>query len=319
MHCRIAPPAGRLRRLCVAGAFQTGAQAAEGNQGKWYIGANIPVMFIDNTKTGIKAGSVVPGEMPTDPPVPLSYSTNSVSSYGLGFRVGGVVGYYVLPGLRIEGELFYGFARVKKNVYSGTRVGGQVVPGVPKKINQTVKGNAKMLGGMVNAWYDIDTGSAFSPFIGGGIGVFQADFGSVKWDTQQVTRDIARPILTPRIQPLAEAAFMATNDALPANQQLTAGTPQYEAAERAAVNAAVDQAIAALPKAPRPKDKDTVFAYQIGGGIGYRVDESITVQLGYKYQAAAGLQFDGKSGPTSVKTKTDMKIHLFEVGLRYQF
>ena len=176
-----------------------------------------------------------------------------------------------------------------------------------------------MLGGMVNAWYDIDTGSAFSPFIGGGIGVFQADFGSVKWDTQQVTRDIARPILTPRIQPLADAAFMATNDALPANQQLTAGTPQYEAAERAAVNAAVDQAIAALPKAPRPKDKDTVFAYQIGGGIGYRVDESITVQLGYKYQAAAGLQFDGKSGPTSVKTKTDMKIHLFEVGLRYQF
>ena len=230
------------------------------------------------------------------------------------------MGYSVLPGLRVEGELFYGFARVKKNVYSGTRVTfSGTTTSHDGKINQPIKGNAKMLGGMVNAWYDIDTGTALSPFIGGGIGVFQADFGSLKWDTQQVTRDIARPILTPQIRPSAEAAFATANGLLPSNQQLADGTPEYAAAEAAAVNAAVDEALARLPKAPRPKDKDTVFAYQVGGGIGYRVDESMTVHLSYKYQVAAGLQFDGKSGPTSVKTKTDMKIHLFEIGFRYHF
>ena len=69
----------------------------------------------------------------------------------------------------------------------------------------------------------------------------------------------------------------------------------------------------------RPKDKDTVLAYQVGGGVGYRVDDSITVQFSYKYQLAPGLQFDGKGVAGTVKTKSDMKIHLFEVGFRYHF
>ena len=72
-------------------------------------------MFIDNTKTSVKGTSV--SQQGT-----TNYTTNAVSHYGLGFRIGGVVGYYVLPNLRLEGELFYGFARVKKTVYSKTRV-----------------------------------------------------------------------------------------------------------------------------------------------------------------------------------------------------
>ena len=62
----------------------------------------------------------------------------------------------------------------------------------------------------------------------------------------------------------------------------------------------------------RPKDKDTVFAFQVGGGVGYWVDDTTTVQLSYKYQLAPGVQFDGKGVAGTVKTKSDMKIHLFE-------
>jgi len=288
--------------LCLAPPVATGAQAAERNQGKWYFGLNVPVMFIDNTKTSVKAGSVLPGAQPA----PISYTTNGISHYGLGFRIGGVVGYYVLPGLRFEGELFYGFARVKKTVYSGTQVktpfGTLSHDG---KINQPSKGSAKMLGGMVNAWYDIDTGTAWSPFIGGGVGVFQADFSGLKWDTQKVSRDIATPLITAGVQ----ANLAQTQPGL------QPGSPGY----LAALKAGVDTGLAALPEAPRPEDKDTVFAFQVGGGIGYRIDESLTVQLSYKYQMAPNLQFDGKMGPTSVKTKTSMKIHLFEVGFRYLF
>ncbi|MYF07577.1 MAG: outer membrane beta-barrel protein [Rhodospirillaceae bacterium] len=286
----------------LAPAFATGAQAAEGNEGKWYFGLNVPVMFIDNTKTSVTAGSVLPGATP----VPISYTSNGVSSYGLGFRIGGTVGYYVLPGLRVEGELFYGFARVKKTVYSGTRVKTPVAT-IPHdgKISHPNKGSAKMLGGMANVWYDIDTGTAWSPFIGGGIGIFQTDFSGVKWDTQKVSRDIATPLIT--------AGVMAN---LAATQpSLQVGSPEY----LAALKTGVDAGLAALPEAPRPKDKDTVFAFQVGGGVGYRIDDSVTVQLSYKYQMAPNLQFDGKMGPTSIKTKSSMRIHLFEVGFRYHF
>ena len=286
--------------LCLAPAFLTGARAADGNEGKWYIGANIPVMFIDNTKTGVNASTALPSG-------PINYTTNGTTHYGVGFRVGGLVGYYLLPNVRVEGELYYGFARVKKTVYSGTRVttpDGMTIP-MPQKINQPSTGNVTMMGGMVNAWYDIETGSAWSPFVGGGIGIFSTDFGDLKWDTQKVTRDIATPLLTAGVQ----ANLAATQPGL------TVGSPQYQAALKAGVEAG----LAHLPEAPRPKDKDTVFAYQVGGGVGYRVNDAITVQLSYKFQVAPGLQFDGENPAASVKTKTDMRIHLFEIGFRYQF
>ncbi len=259
--------------LCLATSLAAGAQA-EGNEGKWYIGLNVPVMFIDNTKTSVRGSNTTP--------VTTSYTTNSVSHYGLGFRIGAVVGYYVLPNLRLEGEFFYGFARVKKNVYSGTRFtapdqgnpGQTVTTSVPGgKINQPVKGNAKMLGAMVNAWYDIPLDPDWRPFVGGGIGVFQADFGSLKWNPDDVCTTIATRL----------------------GQQAQPGCGL------------------------RPKDKDTVFAYQVGGGIGYRVDDSITLQMGYKFQMAPGLQFDGRNAAASVRTKSSMRIHLFEIGFRYHF
>ena len=164
---------------------------------------------------------------------------------------------------------------MKKTVYSGTRFTSALgTTSISRKINQPVKGNAKMLGGMVNAWYDIPTGSAWSPFIGGG-GVFQANFSGLKWDPNTVCQGIASGLDPPLT--------------LPPNCGL------------------------------RPKDKDTVFAFQVGGGVGYRVDDTTTVQLSYKYQLAPGLQFDGKGVAGTVKTKSDMKIHLFEVGFRYHF
>lgn len=261
--------------LCLAPAFPTLAQAADGNQGKWYIGANIPVMFIDNTKTSV-SGSTMVG------PNTASYTTNGVSNYGLGFRVGGLVGYYVLPNLRLEGELFYGFARVKKTVYSGTRVAGNAIPG---KVNQPVKGNAKMLGGMVNAWYDIPLDSDWIPFVGGGIGVFHADFSGLKWNADLAARAFARPLIPDCSDPTSQACTGALSQV----------------------------------KGVRPADKDTVFAYQVGGGVGYRASDTTTVQLSYKFQMAPGLQFDGKNATATVKTKSSMRIHLFEIGFRYHF
>ncbi len=267
----------------LAPAFAAGAQAAEGNEGRWYFGLNVPVMFIDNTKTDV-SGSMTIGQATG------TYTTKAVSHYGLGFRVGGTVGYYVIPNLRLEGEVFYGFARVKKSDHSGTRVmaAGNTIP-IPGTVTARIKGNAKMLGAMVNAWYDIPLDQQWSPYVGGGVGVFHADFSGLKWDTDLIAREFARPLMCSGMQ------------GAPAP-----GTPQCEGA-------------LAQIKGARPSDKDTVFAFQVGGGIGYRVDETTTVHLSYKYQMAPGLQFDGKAGGTTIKTKSAMRIHLFEIGFRYLF
>ncbi len=265
--------------LCLAPAFAAGAQAAEGNEGKWYFGLNVPVMFIDNTKTDV-SGSMTIGQAVG------TYTTNAVSHYGLGFRVGGAVGYYVIPNLRLEGEVFYGFARVKKSVHSGTRVNTNPIPG---KVTARIKGNAKMLGAMVNAWYDIPVDPQWIPYVGGGVGVFHTDFSGLKWDTDLIAREFARPLVCTGQSPAPAL-----------------GTP------------ACNQALAGI-KGARPSDKDTVFAFQVGGGVAYKVSDETSVHLSYKYQVAPGLQFDGKTGGTTIKTKSAMKIHLFEIGFRYLF
>ncbi len=261
--------------LGLAPAFATGAQAAEGNEGKWYFGLNVPVMFIDNTETEVSGTSV---ENPSaDPLVFVPYKADAVLSYGTGFRIGGTVGYYVLPNLRVEGEFHYGFARVKKNVIDNIRVGpgSPALPGVRARV--PVSGTVKMLGAMANAWYDIETGSDFIPFVGGGIGVFQIDQSGLKYENDALARTIA-----------ANTGGSASD----------------------------------VPDGftPRPADKDTAFAFQFGGGVGYRVDDATTVHLSYKYFMAPGLEFDGRNAlGNTIKTKSDMKIHLFEVGFRYHF
>ncbi|MCY4394904.1 MAG: outer membrane beta-barrel protein [Rhodospirillaceae bacterium] len=293
-HLKIRRAGGRIAAaafaLCLAAGFATGAQAADGNEGKWYLGVNVPVMFIDNTKTNFRGTS----HTVAAPTATSHYRSSAVSSYGLGFRVGGVVGYYVLPNFRIEGELFYGFARVKKTVYNGLQVsqpGTTDLNSIPLKVTQPIKGNAKMLGGMANAWYDIPTGSDWSPFIGGGIGFFQVDFGDLKWDLNQVQREIA----------IAGAIAL---------------DPNFDPTNPTQLNPLLQN----LTPTPRPADKDLVFAFQVGGGVGYRIDDSLTIQMSYKYQMAPGLQFDGKNSfNNTVKTKTSMRIHLFEVGFRYHF
>lgn len=66
----------------------------------------------------------------------------------------GAAGYRFNPNVRIEGELSY-----RKNDAS------EDVLGVP------VTGNTKITTAMVNGWYDFANDSAFTPYIGGGLGV----------------------------------------------------------------------------------------------------------------------------------------------------
>ena len=146
---------------------------------------------------------------------------------------------------------------------------------IPIRTTVPIKGNTKMFGAMANAWYDIDTGSDWIPFVGGGIGFIQVDLGDLKYD----------------------------QDALPK-----------------AIAAATGQPAPPPGFTPRTSDRDTVFAFQVGGGVGYRMSETTTAHFSYKYFLASGLEYDGRNAfNNSISTKSDMQIHLFEVGFRYHF
>ena len=77
----------------------------------------------------------------------------------------------------------------------------------------------------------------------------------------------------------------------------------------------------ALPAgyAPKPTGDDTALAYQLGAGVSWQVNETTTLQFGYKFQYTPGLEFAGKDTFASVDSETDLQIHLFEVGFRHNF
>lgn len=92
-----------------------------------------------------------------------------VNKYDTGFVVGGAIGYDLGQtmgplGLRIEGELSYR----NNDVKSHTSTGGGAAPGPV--------GETSALAGMANILFDLNTGSPFSLYGGGGIGVAQVEF-----------------------------------------------------------------------------------------------------------------------------------------------
>lgn len=59
---------------------------------------------------------------------------------------------------------------------------------------------------------------------------------------------------------------------------------------------------------PSLSDDDTVFAYQLGAGVGYEINPKVTVDLRYRYQ--------GLSDPDIDTSTVEMASHNFYLGIR---
>ncbi|MCY4551009.1 MAG: outer membrane beta-barrel protein [Defluviicoccus sp.] len=62
-----------------------------------------------------------------------------------------------------------------------------------------------------------------------------------------------------------------------------------------------------------------VFAWHLGAGLGYRLNDNVILQAGYRFQAASDLGFDGSNAFGTVDVETAMRIHFLEIGIRYRF
>lgn len=139
----------------------------------------------------------------------------SSATFETGFALGGIVGFDLGSGLRAEGELTFRYSPLDE-FSSG--------PGI------SIDGGINSLSLMGNAFYDFDTGSEFTPYIGGGLGV----------------------------------AFMSSDISLFGGSLIA--------------------------------DEDTVFAYQLGAGVGYEVSPTLTITADYRFFATENPVFADFAG-----------------------
>ena len=131
--------------LAVAALGMSGVAQADDYKG-WYLGARAGATWLDDTSSSI-AGVI-----------------NKVE-YDRGPALSGSVG-YDFGQFRLEGEIAYRKNDVDKYTRSGTALGGAA-------------GDVSSLAFMVNALYDIDTGTALTPYIGGGLGIARVSANGV--------------------------------------------------------------------------------------------------------------------------------------------
>ena len=283
-------------------AFAPDARAADSgaqNEGsRWYFGLNVPVMFIDDSdsvETGVAATA--------GSPIPIPYRANALTEYATGFRVSGVLGREFGTGLRADGELFYARAEVDKLIYKGrtTTVPQLGTIDIPGDHPIPVSGSASQVGAMVNIWYDFNPGSRWRPYVGAGIGLVRVDWGDVKYDRNEVAQGAANQLA---LLQACVAQGQPPNCTLP---------PQVQ-------QGVLSQATLPPGTVPDLSGTDTVFAFQIGAGVGYEYSDALTIQVGYRMLNASDLEFSGSSAMGSTATATtEMLVHLFEIGIRYRF
>ena len=281
------PAAAGYLTGALAAAFGLGIAAAAPDaraaETGWYMGLQVPVMFIDDTESKTKGTSFNPA---LTPPGFVPYSASATSEYDAGFKFAGLVGYELGGGVRVEGELFFARAKVDKVTYKGVKYGPNPVP---IEVDVPITGSAGQLGGFVSAWYDFQTGTDWIPYVGGGVGFIRVDQSDLDYDDNELSNQIAT----------AQARFAA----LQQGQDPTAVPPIM------------------LPPGyvPAVSRKDTTFAYHVGVGLGYKLNEKTTLQFGYRLQVGSDLEFSGRNATGTVNVDTEMRAHLFEIGFRTRF
>ena len=293
-----------VHRMIVAGAalamfllpvFIPDARASDP---RWYVGLSVPVMFLDDSESFTKGTNPGPGA----PPVQIPYGANVINSYKTGFKVSGMLGREFGNGFRLQVEGFFARATLSKLIY--TEISSPALQGVeiPNE-DIPVSGSADQTGAMVNVWYDFNEGSRWRPFIGGGLGVVRVDWGSVEYDANALAQTVANQAA------IGQACQQAVAGGQP---QAACMSPQFVAG-----------VLARVPRVNVPdlSNTDTVFAYKVGGGLGYELTHHITLQVSYRFFKTDQLEFNGRNPMTgsTVKARTDMQGHLFEVGVRYRF
>ncbi len=140
------------------------AAEGEGDNAGGYIAIGAGAAFVsdsDITQRGTELG--------------YSYRLKMKGKVNPGFSLYGAVGYDFGP-VRIEGELSWRRAGLDSLTSESLTI--ESVASVDLGNNEvSLKGDVSSLGLVVNAWYDIDTGTKWVPYFGGGLGTARIALG----------------------------------------------------------------------------------------------------------------------------------------------
>lgn len=189
--------------VMLAGATLTAPARGEGFYGSLNAGAS----FLDTTRN---FGSGIDIDSRSD----------------TGWALSGGVGYAYTNGLRAELELGYRRHGIKDLfVRSDGGLGASLGVGGPLNgATLAAEGHETSFSGMVNGWYDIKTGTAFTPYVGGGIGLSRIALNGIKISDFQIVDDsdvvfayqfgagVAYAV-TPSISLTVDYRYFATTDA----------------------------------------------------------------------------------------------------------
>ncbi len=169
---------------CFAVAINNNANA------QTYVGVSAGIVASHNSNNQGTFTSDVPATTaaPTYPAIPAGTPLGWRTSFDVGYNFAAQVGHRFENGFRIEGE--FAFTRADVRRHSGVTVGGTNIdavdasiltrgPTVGSTVGQLADsgiGSQRGIAGFVNAYYDINTGGAFQPYLGGGIGVQETKF-----------------------------------------------------------------------------------------------------------------------------------------------
>lgn len=218
-------------------------------------------------------------------------SLNAEAGLDAGFVVKGTAGYAFTNGLRVEGEIGY-----RKNNLDGMNVKspGSLVelaaPGVAAAVN-AVAGRSVYPNPAATTYADL-----FPPH--------KTAAQNAATGTQSLRGDIS--VLT----------FMGN---VYYDFDLGSGWKPYVGGGLGVASISLESKSAA--GRTLADDKDTVFAYQAGGGVGYEfaasADHAITVSLDWRYFRTADQTFNGEV--TGAEFDTEIGGHEISLGLRYGF
>lgn len=160
-------------------ALSTAAASASAEPAwpKWYVGLTGGVTFLDDAD--------------------VSGTSTGELGFDTGWAVTGSIGYLLADPLRIEFEAGY-----HENDMDNVTLGG---------VSSASTGHVRIASYMVNAFYDMRSGSQFIPYIGGGVGVAQVkvshDSGLSNLDDQDTVlayQGMAGIAYAPQSMPMTE-------------------------------------------------------------------------------------------------------------------
>ncbi|MXZ80059.1 MAG: outer membrane beta-barrel protein [Gammaproteobacteria bacterium] len=151
---------------------------------------------------------------------------------------------------------------------------------------------------MLNLWYDFDTGARWTPYTGLGIGFMRADFGGVKYDANAIIAHTAKTLMG------AEPGLLQDPS------QAALGRQIWQQLEQSGL---------ANLQAPALSTTDTALAWQVGFGASHRLNDTTSINVGYRFQNTDTMEFSGRNAAMTVNSQSKISLHLVEIGVRYDF